>query len=283
MKQRIPGIACLAVALACGVLTGSARAQDPATALAKQLVNPLASLTSVPFQYNLDSGIGPDDGTRSTLNLQPVVPVSLGPQSSWKLISRTVLPFVSQSGTGLPGAGDLSGVGDLTQSVFVTPVRPGRSGWMLGAGPVVQLPTGSERMLTTDHWSVGPTAIALRQAGPWTYGALANHLWSVGGDESGEVSMTFVQPFLAYVTKTRTTFALNTESTYDWKSETWSVPVHLNVSQLLKVGRQPVSPFVGARYWAESPEQGPQEWGLRAGVTLLFVPSRPKGGANVAR
>ena len=65
-------------------ITGVASAQDtapPATSeadeLAKQLQNPVASLVSLPLQGNYDFGIGPDDGTRFTLNVQPVVPMSL--------------------------------------------------------------------------------------------------------------------------------------------------------------------------------------------------------------
>lgn len=52
--------------------------------LAKKLQNPVASLISVPLQNNFDFGIGPDDGFRYTLNIQPVIPFSLTPE--WNLI-----------------------------------------------------------------------------------------------------------------------------------------------------------------------------------------------------
>lgn len=45
--------------------------------LAKQLTNPVSSLISVPFQGNWDFGIGENDAARFTLNIQPVVPLSL--------------------------------------------------------------------------------------------------------------------------------------------------------------------------------------------------------------
>jgi hypothetical protein len=62
--------------------------------------------------------------------------------------------------------------------------------------------------------------VALKQQGPWTYGALANHFWSFAGDDDrADVSSTFLQPFLSYTTPHAWTFALNTESTYDWESE----------------------------------------------------------------
>lgn len=247
--------------------------------LARKVANPLASLVSVPIQYNADDGIGPFDASRTTVNLQPVVPVSLGTEAPVRLISRTVLPLVWAEGG--PSFADVSGVGDVTQSLFVTNARPTRAGWTLGLGPVAQLPTGSDARLTTDRWSVGPTAIAVRQSGPWTYGAMANHLWSAGGD-GPDVSTTFVQPFVNYIAHTHTTFALNTEASHDAIAGTWSVPVHVIVNQLLKVGPQPMSVFVGVRWWADGPEQGPEGLGWRAGTTLLFPTSRP-GGTGARR
>jgi hypothetical protein len=45
--------------------------------LAKKLANPVADLVSVPIQSNYDFGIGPGDGTKSTTNIQPVIPFDL--------------------------------------------------------------------------------------------------------------------------------------------------------------------------------------------------------------
>ena len=69
-------------------------AQDEA-ALAKQLSNPVAALISVPIQANYDGQIGlMEDGSVWRINIQPVVPLSL--TDNWNLISRTILPVVSQ-------------------------------------------------------------------------------------------------------------------------------------------------------------------------------------------
>lgn len=112
--------------------------------------------------------------------------------------------------------------------------------------------------------------MVLKQEKGWTYGALANHIWSFAG-ESGraDVNATFLQPFVAYTTKKQTTFTFNTETTYDWKNEQWTVPLNLLVAQLVKIGKLPVQFQVGGRCYAEHANTGP-EWGLRFGVTFLF-------------
>lgn len=258
---------------ACAFLAGTCSLPSPASAaseadLAKQLANPVAALISVPFQLNYDQDIGPaDDGERWTLNVQPVVPVDLG--ADWNLISRTILPVVSQSDI-QPGAGRQTGTGDIVQSLFLSPKEP-VNGWILGAGPVFLLPTGSDELLTTDKWAIGPTGVALKQAGPWTYGALANHLWSFAGEsDRPDVNATFLQPFLSYTTPTAVTWTLQTETTYDWEGETWTVPVNALVSKVTRLGKQPVSVAGGLRYYLDSPDGGPEGWGFRVVVTLLF-------------
>jgi len=245
-------------------------AQDKSAAdLAKGLANPIASLISVPLQLNYDHGIGPrDDGHRFTLNIQPVIPFRL--TGDWNLISRTILPVVYQADI-VPGAGDQFGLGDTVQSLFLSPATPGPAGLIWGIGPVLLIPTGTDDLLGADKFGLGPTAVVLRQSGPWTYGALVNHVWSVAGSDRGpDISSTFLQPFLSYTTKDAWTFTLNTETTYDWTAEQWSVPIHAVVSKVFKIGGQLVSVGAGLRYWAEGPDSAPKGLGARVTFTLLF-------------
>ena len=75
---------------------------------------------------------------------------------------------------------------------------------------------------------------------------------------------------MSYTTPKATSFTLNTESTYDWENKQWSVPINATVGQIVKIHRLPVQFTLGARYWAQSPEDGPDGWGGRFKVTLLF-------------
>jgi len=259
----------LALALLVASCVGmQAFAEESQAEIAKQLNNPIAALISVPMQYNQDRKIGmTDQGERQVINIQPVVPISLNEE--WNVISRTILPIVQQSD--VPPGSDKNGVGDVLQSLFLSPKAPTANGWIWGAGPALLLPTASDELLGAEQWAAGPTAVILKQEHGWTYGALANHLWSYAGDEEREdVNATFLQPFLAYTTATFTTFTLNTESTYDWEAEEWSVPVNLMATQLFKIGNQPMSVQIGARYWADAPDTGAEGWGLRLAYTLVF-------------
>jgi hypothetical protein len=237
--------------------------------LAMELSNPVAALISVPFQFNYEQDIGAArDGKRWVLNVQPVVPLELN--ADWNIISRTILPVVWQDEV-FPGAGSQSGIGDIVQSVFFSPKAPTAGGLIWGAGPVLLLPTGSNDLLTSDKWGAGPTAVVIKQQGPWTLGTLANHIWSFAGSSRRDnVNATFLQPFLSYTTPTATTFSLNAESTYDWNSQEWRVPINAGVAQILRVGTQLVQVGAVARYWADVPDGGPHGWGFRLSVTLLF-------------
>ena len=236
------------------------------TELAKKLQNPVADLISVPIQNNWDFGIGPENAMRYTANIQPVIPFSVA--EDWNLITRTILPVIYAEEP-VKGFGDKFGLGDTLQSFFLSPKAP-VGGWILGAGPVFQWPTSTEDALGNGKIGAGPTAVALQQEHGWTYGVLVNHVWSFAGQESTpNVNSTFLQPFLSFTTKKHTTFSLNTESTYDWEGDQWTVPVNFMIQQLLKIGKQPIAFQIGYRHYAEKPDGGP-DWGLRFAVTFLF-------------
>lgn len=243
----------------------ASHAQENDAALAQQLSNPVASLISLPFQLNYDEGFGANgNGERVTLNIQPVIPFSLN--DDWNIISRTIVPLIWQDNV-IPGSSQ-EGVGDIVQSLFFSPKLPTRNGVIWGVGPVFLIPSGSNG-ISVDEFGIGPTAVALKQSGGWTYGALANHIWTVNSG-SPDVSSTFFQPFVSFTTPEAWTFTVNSETTYDWKAEEASVPVNFQVSKLVKFGSQPVSLAGGVRYYADSTTNGADDWGLRFVMTYLF-------------
>jgi len=269
MKRRSSSLQIAVAALAVTGLTAPITfAQDTTDEhLAKQLVNPVAALISVPFQFNWDHNIGPArDGRKLYLNVQPVVPFRIN--DDWNLVSRTIVPLVDQHVPSL-GDGSQSGIGDITQSFFFAPSRPTAGGLIWGAGPVLLIPTNTA-FISAEKWGLGPTAVVLKQERGWTYGMLANHIWSVGGSGIQDLSNTLLQPFLNYTTKDAWTFGVNTESVYDWRGSQWTVPINATAAKLTRIGKQSVSIGGGLRYYADSPETGPHGWGMRLTVTFVF-------------
>jgi hypothetical protein len=251
----------------------AALAQDDNKALAEELANPLAALISVPFLGNYNGNVGPEeDGSQWFVNIQPVVPIPLN--EDWYLISRTILPVMLKQDELFPGAGSQSGLRDTTEGLYFSPSQT-FNGFTLGMGPIFLLPTGTDELLGAEKWGAGPTGVVAWQGNGWTIGILANHIWSFAGDaDRPDFNQTYLQPFISYTTPQAWTFTLQSESTYDWKTDDWLAPVNFMVAKPIKLGQQPISVVGGVRYWADSPDSGPHDFGARLGVTFLFPRDR---------
>jgi hypothetical protein len=213
--------------------------------------------------------IGPfDDGERWTLSLQPRIPIPLN--ADWALISHTVIPLVLDQKDIFPGAGSQEGIGDIIQSVFLVPNRL-IGGWIMGAGPVALLPTGSDDLLTADKWGVGPTAVAVKEQGDWTYTGLVSHIWSIAGDDDrNDVSATVLGPSAAYTTDSAWTLTIGSESMYDWESDDWSIPVGISAKKMLPIGNQKIQLGGGISYYVESADFDPEGWGGNISFAIIF-------------
>ncbi len=250
--------------LAAKAPAGNAKMSDEE--LAKQLQNPVAKLISVPFQSNFEfKGGQTGNGFKYYMNLQPVIPLELNEDVN--VISRTILN-VSYQTDYVSGQPDDVGLGDTTQSFFFSPAKSGKVMW--GVGPAMVLPTATDTSFGAGKWGAGPTGVVLTQQGPWTFGMLANHIWSFAGDGGRpSVNATFLQPFGSYTFKNGVSLQLSSESTYDWTNEKWVVPVIGQVSKVMNINGQRMNIGVGAKYYAEGPT-GTPDWGLRFNVVLLF-------------
>jgi len=260
-------IAALVVTLAA---TPALRAEMTPEELAKLAQNPVGNLISVPFQYNGNLNFGPEKGTQSILNIQPVVPISV--DKDWNIITRTILPVVWQPATG-PGESSVSGLGDLQFTAFLSPATPGE--WIWGVGPIVQAPTHSSGRLGNDNWGLGPSFVVLHleKGSPWVYGVLVNNVWSLG-TSSGAPSYNngLIQPFLNYNLPGGTYLTSSPVLTVDWKAEgsqQWTVPIGGGIGHIFHLGKLPVNSQVAAYYNVVRPDNA-ANWQIRAQVQLMF-------------
>jgi hypothetical protein len=159
--------------------------------------NPVGAMYSLPLKFTFD--FGAPNGEASFLNIQPVIPITVG---DWNFINRIIAPLIDTPGqvTGTPEIpnpppGDgATGLGDINYSLFVSPAKP--KGFIWGLGPSIMLPTASDAQLGSEKWSAGPTGVILVQPKWGTYGGLVRQLWSFAGDDDrASVNQTLIRAF----------------------------------------------------------------------------------------
>ena len=181
-----------------------AQAQQSTEALAAAAQNPVAAMISLLFQNNtfFDAGAAHDQ-TANVLNIQPVLPFTIG---DWNIISRTIAPLIalpSLTGGALgdaiadaPSSNDPFGLGDINQTFYFSPAAATDFIW--GIGPSVTLSTATQRVLGPRTRSMGPGAVVLVMPKPWVIGTLARQLWGVAGPNQ-DINQMLVQPFVNYM------------------------------------------------------------------------------------
>jgi hypothetical protein len=240
--------------------------------IAKQAQNPIANLISVPLEndFNPQTGINKNDSY--VLEMKPVVPFRLS--DDWTLITRTIIPIIQVPDLA-PGVNGTSGLGDVQESLFLSPAKAGPVIW--GAGPVVSFPTATQDILGTKKLSVGPTIVVLRSQGHWLFGSLVQNLWSVGGPSARpDVNQMLLQPFVNYNLPHKWYLTTSPIITANWKvnpNERWVVPVGGGVGRIVHFGKLPVNVYTQFFRNVERPN-GTTHWSARFQMQLLFPKKR---------
>ncbi|MBS7255066.1 hypothetical protein [Flavobacterium branchiicola] len=236
--------------------------------LADKLANPVASLISVPLQNNLNYGIGPYNGTKYTVNVQPVIPFKLS--DNLNLISRYIFPIVDQRNiTGLNT--HEFGLSDATITAFFAPKS---EKLIYGIGPAFLVPIATETYLGTEKFGLGPSLLIMHQAHGLSIGFIANQIWSVAGNsDRADVNQFYTQMFLSYSYKSGASLGVNAEVTQNWEGNTTLISLNPTIGGITKFGKQavqfsvqPLIPIVGH-------QNIKPDWGLRAVVTFVFPES----------
>lgn len=266
----------LAVVLVLGALVpGVARGQSD---LAKASQNPVANMISVPIQENVLFGIGLDDQTASVTNLQPVIPLPLGPVN---LINRVILPliYVPDLTGGIPDlplglpTGGTFGLGDLSYTAFFSPAEPGALIW--GLGPAFVFPTATSAVLGTGKYSLGPSVVVLTMPGPWVIGVLVRQVWSFAGDDTRRAVSQLLLQYFVTLNLPRGWFVTSAPvMTANWEAargQRWNVPVGLGFGRTLPLAKGVgISASIQGFYHVEHPVFGPS-WSTRVSLAFLFA------------
>jgi len=252
---------------------------ESADALRKAAQNPVASLISVPIQENWNFGIQPGDRVQNVMNVQPVIPVSVG--KDWNLIVRWITPVIYQpvavpQVTGPPVESGYYGLGDMQPAFFFSPKK---SKVIWGVGPQLLLPTATKTgILGQGKFGLGPTAVVLVQPGKWTFGFLANNVWSVAGHSNLiDVNQFLLQYFINYNLQKGWYLTWQPTLTANWEATSgnrWVVPMGGGIGRIMKLGAQPVN--IGLQVYGNAVHPpGGSPWSLRFQIIFLY-PKIPK-------
>jgi len=241
------------------------KAGASAQELADKLANPVASLISVPLQNNLTYGIGPYNGSKYQINIQPVIPFKLS--ENLNLITRYILPVVDQQDVIAENSHEF-GLSDATVTAFFAPKT---KGIIFGAGPAFLVPTATEKFLGTEKFGVGPSVLVMHQGKGLSIGFIANQIWSVAGNENrADFNQFYTQIFLTHSYKSGASLGITSEITQNWEENTTLITLSPNVGAITKLGGQtmqfavmPLIPIVGH-------SDIRPDWGLRAVVAFVF-------------
>jgi hypothetical protein len=240
--------------------------------IAKQAQNPIANLVSVPFEndFNPQTGLNKDDSY--VLQMKPVVPFRLS--NDWTLITRTIIPVIQVPDLA-PGARGTAGLGDVQESLFLSPAKAGPVIW--GAGPVISFPTATQNTLGTKKLSVGPTVVVLRTQGHWLFGSLVQNLFSVAGPSARkDVNQMLMQPFVNYNLRHGWYLTSSPIITANWEvkpDQRWTVPVGGGVGRIIHLGKLPVNVYTQFFRNVERPD-GTTHWSARFQMQFLFPKKR---------
>lgn len=245
---------------------GGDRSPDATAKLQQEASNPIGSLISIPFQYNVNFDVGTYRHAQQVLNLQPVVPFDLG--KGHTLIVRDIQSFIALPQLN-PSTGSTVGIGDNNPQLFYVPKQ---GGTMIGYGPTFIFPTATSATLGQGKWSIGPNAVIVITRPSTLYGLLINNVWSVAGDSSrANVNQLFAQPFYNWTLPKGWTVGVQSLSTANWNApgnQKWTVPFGTVFSRLVKLG-DGTGQIGGAFFWNVVHPYQAGNWTARAVLVIL--------------
>ncbi len=242
------------------------KAQHSLGDIARAIKNPVSLLYRIPVHNDFEVG-DVDNQLRYTLKAEPVVPFILN--ANWKINTRSTLSFVANEYNGVEGNGP-TGLSDLDITGFLSPMHPAH-GFVWGVGAALDFPTATNTLLGNGKWTAGPSLLGLKQTKSWTFGLLLRQAWSYAGSpDRPDVSYAFVNPWIDYTFENGFGLKVESESTFDWKSDEHIIPLRFGTSQVFKMGKKWIGNIdLDGIYYVKAPDTGPK-WGVSLTFTMLL-------------
>ena len=232
--------------------------------MAKASQNPVMNMYNFPFQNNTNYDVGPFGRNQNVLNIQPVLPFSLG--SKFNLINRIIIPVITQPSS----TEDISstGTGDILYTAWLSPAKANKLIW--GVGPVLQLPTASGPEYGSGEFGIGPSVVLLTMINKWVAGAVINNIRTFGDLSTNKF---FINYFVNYNLPKAWYLVSAPIVTANWKAESdqkWLVPFGGGVGKVVKLGGKiPLSMQAQVFYNVVKPD-GLGDWQTRFQLYFMF-------------
>ncbi len=198
--------------------------------LAKASQNPVTNFLNFPFQNNTNYGVGPHKRTQNVLNIQPVIPFSLGKKVN--MINRIILPVITQPSSTEDNSS--TGTGDLLYTAWFSPAKASKIIW--GVGPVLQLPTSTSDQFGSGEFGIGPSVVLLTMIDKWVAGAVINNIKTFGDKSTNKF---FINYFVNYNMPNGWYLVSAPIVTANWNAaqdQKWLVPVGGGIGKVVKLG-----------------------------------------------
>lgn len=238
--------------------------------VARDLANPNSSLATLTFknQYRWYTGDLPDaDGQDNfTMIFQPVFPLALpkdGSGDNSTIFIRPGIPLVfnqpvpgEKNGTfdweGVSALGDIGF--DLAYGVSK------KNGFLWALGMVGTLPTATDEDVGGKQLRLGPEVLLAKFEKWGLYGIFPSHQWNVSGWSDESFSTTQFQPVLTFILGDGWTAGSSPIGFYNWESSEWTIPINLNASKTVMLGKTPWKFQLEANYYVEQPDAFGPQW-----------------------
>jgi hypothetical protein len=238
--------------------------------LAKASQNPIASLSSLPFQFNFNMGVGDYDRTQFVLNIQPVLPTKIG--KNWNMINRIIIPVIVQPDVNAE-SGSTTGLGTINYTPFFSPKPFGKVS--LGFGPSLLIPVLTAPEFGDGQFAIGPSFVLFAGVGKkWTIGFVTAQNWGYYSPTDDPLhSSFFLQYFINYNMKNAWSIGSAPTITVNWNAEDGekaTVPFGLNVAKITQLGKQAAKFSLAYNYNAVNPSGGAKNGQIQFMFILLF-------------
>lgn len=244
--------------------------EDEQEALVVASQNPIASMASMPFQFNWNMGMGDYNRTQTIINIQPVLPAKIG--KSWNMINRIILPVMVQPDFNAE-SGSTTGLGMINYTAFFSPKPFGKVA--LGFGPSFLIPTNTASALGDGQFSIGPSVVLFYMLSKkWTMGFVAAQNWAYYTPNTADKHTSFfTQVFVNYNLKNAWSIGTAPTINVNWDAadgEKATVPLGLNVSKVTKLGNQATKFALGYYYNVVRPTAGAKTGQIQFMLVFMF-------------